>query len=89
MPPCKDPSAFGCWNGTFFGFLSKELKQEAVKCPAKTDDAEPNGSYDVVVYGATSGGVIAAVAAARAGATVALLDPGTRIGGMSAGGIYK
>ena len=45
------------------------------------------GSFDVVVYGATSGGVIAAVAAARAGHSVALLDPGSRIGGMSAGGL--
>jgi NADPH-dependent 2,4-dienoyl-CoA reductase/sulfur reductase-like enzyme len=44
-------------------------------------------SFDVVVYGATSGGVMAAVAAARRGARVALLDPKARIGGMSAGGL--
>ena len=42
--------------------------------------------YDVLVYGATSGGVMAAVSAARNGAArVALLDPGDRIGGMTAG----
>ena len=52
--------------------------------PLKLDDED----YDVVVYGATSGGVVAAVAAVRAGAPrVALLDPGSRIGGMSAGGL--
>ena len=44
--------------------------------------------YDVLVYGATSGGVMAAVSAARNGAArVALLDPGDRIGGMTAGGL--
>jgi hypothetical protein len=44
--------------------------------------------FDVLVYGATSGGVMAAVAAARNGAArVALLDPGERIGGMTAGGL--
>jgi len=46
-------------------------------------------SFDVVVYGATSGGVIAAVAAAREGASVALVDPGRFIGGMSSGGLGK
>jgi hypothetical protein len=46
--------------------------------------------FDVlgVVYGATSGGVMAAVAAARNGSgRVALLDPGSRIGGMTTGGL--
>lgn len=42
---------------------------------------------DVVVYGATSAGVCAAVAAARAGARVALLEPGRHVGGMTSGGL--
>jgi hypothetical protein len=42
---------------------------------------------DVVVYGATSGGVCAAVAAARAGASVVLLEPGRHVGGMTSGGL--
>ncbi|TDE12679.1 FAD-dependent oxidoreductase [Jiangella asiatica] len=42
---------------------------------------------DVVVYGATSGGVCAAVAAARAGAPVVLLEPGRHVGGMTSGGL--
>ncbi len=46
-------------------------------------------SFDVVVYGATSGGVIAAVAAAREGLKTALLEPGLRLGGMSSGGLGK
>ncbi len=44
-------------------------------------------SYDVVVYGATASGVVAAVAAARQGARVALLDPGTHLGGMVSSGL--
>lgn len=43
--------------------------------------------FDVVVYGGTSGGVITAVAAAREGAGVVLLEPGTHLGGMTSGGL--
>ena len=42
---------------------------------------------DVCVYGATAGGVIAAVTAARRGRSVVLLQPGRHIGGMTTGGL--
>ena len=42
---------------------------------------------DVVVFGATPAGVTAAVAAARAGQRVRLLEPGTKVGGMVSGGL--
>lgn len=42
---------------------------------------------DVVVYGATSAGVTAAIAAADTGARVVLLEPGTHVGGMLSGGL--
>ncbi len=42
---------------------------------------------DVVVYGATAGGVVAAVAAAREGRSVVLLEPGRHVGGMVTGGL--
>ncbi|BDZ46077.1 FAD-dependent oxidoreductase [Naasia aerilata] len=42
---------------------------------------------DVLVYGATSAGVCAAVAAAEAGSTVRLLEPGRHVGGMTSGGL--
>jgi hypothetical protein len=51
--------------------------------------ARPDGSrqVDVVVYGGTAGGVIAAVAAAREGKKVLLLEPGKHLGGMVSGGL--
>ncbi len=42
---------------------------------------------DVVVYGGTAGGVIAAVAAAREGKSVVLVEPGRHVGGMVSGGL--
>jgi NADPH-dependent 2,4-dienoyl-CoA reductase/sulfur reductase-like enzyme len=42
---------------------------------------------DVVVYGATPGGICAAIAAARLGRTVVLLEPTPRIGGMATHGL--
>jgi hypothetical protein len=46
-------------------------------------------SYDVVVYGGTPGGIASAIAAARLGHTVALLEYHRHIGGMSASGLGK
>jgi hypothetical protein len=43
--------------------------------------------WDVLVYGATAGGVMAAVAAAQRGARVLLAEPGQHIGGMTSGGL--
>jgi flavin-dependent dehydrogenase len=46
-------------------------------------------SYDLVVYGGTAGGVITAVSGAREGLKVALLEPGTHLGGMATGGLSR
>ncbi len=42
---------------------------------------------DVIIYGATASGVTAAVAAAREGVSVLLIEPGRNIGGMVTGGL--
>ncbi|HWD18394.1 MAG TPA: FAD-dependent oxidoreductase, partial [Verrucomicrobiae bacterium] len=44
-------------------------------------------SSDVCVYGGTSGGAIAAVAAARLGKSVALVMVNNHVGGMTSGGL--
>ena len=46
-------------------------------------------SVDVVVYGATAGGTMAAIAAARQGASVVLIEPRTHVGGMLSGGLGR
>jgi hypothetical protein len=52
--------------------------------PAPGQDAR---QADVVVYGGTAGGVVAAVAAARARRSVVLVEPGRHVGGMVSGGL--
>ena len=42
---------------------------------------------DVCIYGGTSGGIIAAVEAARSGRRVVLVEPGLHLGGMTTGGL--
>lgn len=42
---------------------------------------------DVIVYGSTPGGYCAAIAAAREGASVILLEPTAHVGGMNTGGL--
>lgn len=48
--------------------------------------AEPD-TYDVVIYGGTSGGVAAAVQTARMGKSVVIVEPGKHIGGLTSGGL--
>lgn len=43
--------------------------------------------YDVLVYGGTSAGVMAAVQAARMGKSVLLIGPDAHLGGLSSGGL--
>jgi hypothetical protein len=42
---------------------------------------------DIVIYGATSAGIAAAVQATRMGKSVVIVEPGNRIGGLTAGGL--
>lgn len=57
-----------------------------IACAFAPMHAETSSS-DVVVYGGTAAGVIAAVAAAREGSTVTLVEPGRHLGGMASGGL--
>ncbi len=51
--------------------------------------ASPDNSHsaDVVIYGGTSAGIIAAVQVARMGKTVILVSPDKHLGGLTAGGL--
>jgi len=46
-----------------------------------------NNNYDVVVYGGSSAGVVAAVKTARMGKSVVLIEQGKHLGGLSSGGL--
>lgn len=52
-------------------------------------DGAALASADVVVLGATPGGITAAVAAARAGRSAMIVDPTRWVGGMMSGGLSK
>lgn len=54
--------------------------------PFATAFADPV-SYDVVVYGGTSGGVAAAVQVARSGKSVVLVSPSAHLGGLTSSGL--
>lgn len=49
--------------------------------------AKSQETYDICVYGGTSGGVIAAYTAKKMGKSVLLIEPGKHLGGMSSGGL--
>jgi len=55
--------------------------------PFLSSRAQQKISVDVCVYGATSGGVIAAYTAAKLGKKVILITPDGHLGGLSSGGL--
>jgi hypothetical protein len=61
--------------------LGSPLPEGATQAPAS--------HYDVVVFGATPAGIMAAVAAGRHGAKVMLIEPSYLPGGLMSGGLHK
>jgi len=55
-------------------------------CSGREDTAVPD-SYDIVIYGGTAAGVIAAVQAVKLGKSAVLIEPGRRLGGLTTGGL--
>lgn len=52
-------------------------------CKAKS------AQYDIVIYGGTSSGVVAAIQASRMGKKVIVIEPGSRLGGLTSSGLGK
>ncbi len=50
-------------------------------------EAKSQNDYDIVIYGGTSAGIIAAIQSSRMGKSVLLIEPSQRIGGMTTGGL--
>ncbi|MCS7468442.1 FAD-dependent oxidoreductase [Stieleria sp. ICT_E10.1] len=55
--------------------------------PSVTVHAADDTVHDVVIYGGTSAGIAAAVQVKRMGGSVVVIEPGTRIGGLTTGGL--
>ncbi|MDQ8206358.1 FAD-dependent oxidoreductase [Coraliomargarita sp. SDUM461003] len=64
---------------------SKQSPLRYYATPQKNLDL--NLDVDICVYAGNSGGIIAAIAAKRKGLSVALLEPGYHLGGLTAGGL--
>ncbi len=67
-----------CFHSLWLGVLSLVLAASGRSAVVEAD---------ICVYGGTSGGVIAAVQAARLGKTAVIVEPGQHLGGMTAGGL--
>lgn len=69
-------------SSLFLSFLTLTLVLHA----CQEGDTGQDG-YDLVVYGGTSAGIAAAVQAKRMGKSVILIEPSSRIGGLTTGGL--
>jgi FAD-dependent oxidoreductase family protein len=67
--------------------LMRPLKPLALALAVSVFAGAQSTTYDVVVYGGTSAGVIAAVQAKRMGKSVVVVAPEKHLGGLSAGGL--
>lgn len=65
-------------------FLAATLLLYAAETDARA--AAPK-AYDIVIYGGTSSGIIAAIQAKAMGKSVALIEPSTHLGGLTTGGL--
>jgi hypothetical protein len=50
-------------------------------------EAKSQKEYDIVIYGGTSAGIAAAIQSSRVGKSVLLIEPTSRIGGLTTGGL--
>jgi len=82
--------------GVFLGLAAIAAAFYTDRYPAEVDMNSLTGispaitgevDYDIVIYGGTASGVIASIEAARLEKTVALIEPGKWIGGMTTGGL--
>ncbi len=75
------------FNRSILKNLSLLLVFSAVFFQACSKKTEFNNIYDVVVYGGTSAGVIAAIQATKLGKRAVIIEPGKHLGGLTSGGL--
>ncbi len=67
--------------------LQAPLRAPVTAAGERLEPSAVTSTSHVLVYGGTPGGIVAAISAARAGATVRLLEPTSHLGGMMANGL--
>lgn len=67
--------------------MKKSVRKSIVTCCLLALAGCGTSEYDIVIYGGTSSGIIAAVQAVRDGKRVVVIEPSDRIGGMTTGGL--
>ncbi len=70
----------------FFSLFST-LFLISCKTSSKGDSQKAKTNYDIIVYGGTSAGLTAAIQAKKMGKDVLVIEPSSRIGGLTAGGL--
>lgn len=78
------------YHSLYFNFLRLTFYSLIVILSANSISAKAQSkdfSADLVVYGGTSAGVSAAIQASRMGKTVVVIEPTSRIGGLTTGGL--
>src|SRR5262249_55094361 len=68
-------------------YAGRHMKRLAIFLALAATGVAATRNFDVVVYGGTAGGVMAAVSAARQGLKTALVEPTGHVGGMVSGGL--
>jgi hypothetical protein len=71
----------------FYFMLAGFVLESSPMLNAQKPGGNNGTAADVIVYGSTSGGFCAAIAAAREGASVILLEPTGHVGAMNTGGL--
>lgn len=56
-------------------------------CQVKAQQQPSHIQYDIVIYGGTSAGIAAAIQGSRMGKKVLIINQGTRLGGLTTGGL--
>ncbi len=70
-----------------FAYGKPAVKSDVVKLKNSPESEENSMNFDLMVYGATSAGVIAAYTARMYGLKVLLVEPGRHLGGLTSGGL--
>ncbi len=58
-----------------------------LSCQHAENGQQVENAYELVIYGGTSGGIVAAIQAARMNKNVLLIEPTNHLGGMTTGGL--